>query len=85
MGVCGLNRKRGPKPGFLAASARPDAAPATPAPLSDLALARPRIDELERKVGRQQMGLDFFREALRLIDALEAKTRATSATRSSTR
>ena len=85
MGVAGLNRKRGPKPGFLAASARPDAARATPAPLSGLALARARIAELERKVGRQQMDLDFFRKALRLIDALEPKTRAASSTRSSKR
>ena len=28
MGVAGLNRKRGPKPGILAARASPDAAPA---------------------------------------------------------
>ena len=62
MGVAGLNRKRGPKPGFLA-----------------------RTAELERKVGRQQMDLDFFRKALRLIDALEPKTRAASSTRSSKR
>jgi hypothetical protein len=43
-----------------------------------------------RKVGKQQMDIDFFREALRLIDALEAKTlaaetNATSSTRSSKR
>ena len=85
VGVAGLNRKRGPKKGFLAASARSDAAPATPAPLSDLALAKARIAELERKIGKQQMDLVFFREALRLIDALEAKTNATSSTRSSKR
>ena len=88
MGVAGLNRKRGPKPGILAARASPDAAPATPAPLSELARAKARIAELERKIGKQQMDLDFFREALRLIDALEAeaaKTSATSSTRSSKR
>jgi transposase-like protein len=84
MGVAGLNRKRGPKPGILAARASPDAAPATPAALSALARAKARIAELERKIGKQQMDLDFFREALRLIDALEAKTAKTSAT-SSTR
>jgi hypothetical protein len=39
--------------------------------------------ELERKIGKQQMDIDFFREALRLIDALERKTSATSSTRSS--
>jgi len=52
--------------------------------------AKARIAELERKMGKQQMDLDFFREALRLIDALqvkasEAKTSATSSTRSSKR
>jgi len=83
MGVAGLNRKRGPKPGILAARASPDAAPATPAALSALARAKARIAELERKIGKQQMDLDFFREALRLIDALEAKTAKTSATSSS--
>ena len=59
-------------------------------PIGLLARAKARIAELERKVGKQQMDLDFFREALRLIDALEAKTlaaktNATSSTRSSKR
>ena len=62
LGEAGLNRKRGPKPGGARAS--PDAAPAPPAPLSDLARAQARIAELERKIGKQQMDLDFFREAL---------------------
>jgi transposase len=89
MGVSGLNRKRGPKPKFSAARASPDAAPAPDAP-SELARAKARIAELERKIGKQQMDLDFFRQALRLIDALEAKssaakTSATSSTRSSKR
>jgi len=88
MGVAGLNRKRGPK-GILAARASSDAAPA-PDASSELARAKARIAELERKVGHQQMDIDFFREALRLIDALEAKslaakTSATSSTRSSKR
>ena len=86
LGAAGLNRKRGPKPGGVRAS--PDAAPATPAPLTELARAQARIAELERKIGKQQMDLDFFREALRLIDALEAEaaeTSATSSTRSSKR
>jgi transposase len=83
MGVAGLNRKRGPKE-IQAARASPDAAPAPDAP-SELARAKAKIAELERKVGKQQMDLDFFREALRLIDALEAKTSATSSTRSSKR
>jgi transposase-like protein len=33
----------------------------------DLATARKRIDELERKVGQQQVELDFFRQALRQV------------------
>ena len=55
--------------------------PGTP-PLSDLARARARIAELERKIGKQQMDLDFFREALRLIDARDRSSRATPSTRS---
>ena len=80
-GLAGLNRRRGPKPRGARASA--DAAPATPAPLSELAQAR--IAELERKIGRQQVDLDFFREALRLIDARDPSSRATPSTRSSKR
>ena len=82
-GVAGLNRRRGPKP--RSARASPDAAPATPAPLSELARAQARIGELERKIGRQQVDLDFFREALRLIDARDPSSRATPSTRSSKR
>jgi len=41
LGAAGLNRKRGRKRGGARAS--PDAAPATPAPLSDLAWAQARI------------------------------------------
>ena len=33
----------------------------------DLATARRRIEELERKVGQQQVELDFFRQALRQV------------------
>jgi transposase-like protein len=33
----------------------------------DLATARRRIGELERKVGQQQVELDFFRQALRQV------------------
>jgi transposase len=35
---------------------------------NDLAAARKRIGELERKVGQQQVELDFFREALRQVE-----------------
>ena len=80
-GLAGLNRRRGPKP--RGARASPDAAPATPAPLSELARAQARIAELERKIGKQQIDLDFFREALRLIDGRDPSSRATPSTRSS--
>ena len=83
LGVAGLNRRRGPKP--MSARASPDAAPATPAPLSELARAQARIGELERKIGRQAIDIDFFREALRLIDARDPSSRATPSTRSSKR
>jgi transposase len=35
----------------------------------DLSLAKQRIAELERKVGQQQLELDFFRQALRQVEA----------------
>lgn len=34
---------------------------------NDLATARKRVSELERKVGQQQLELDFFRAALRQV------------------
>jgi transposase len=42
-------------------------AKATPAAASELDAARKRIAELERKIGQQQVDLDFFRQALRQI------------------
>ena len=50
----------------------------------ELAQAQARIAELERVIGRQQVDLDFFREALRLMDATP-RGAATSSTRSSKR
>ena len=34
---------------------------------SEVAAARERIAELERKIGQQQVDLDFFRQALRRV------------------
>src|ERR1700678_3489610 len=82
-GVAGLNRRRGPKP--RRARARPAAAPATAGALCALGGPQARIAELERKIGRQAIDLDFFREALRLIDARDPSSRATPSTRSSKR
>src|SRR5258708_24461706 len=39
--------------------------PALPEKPDDLAGARRRVGELERKIGQQQLELDFFRQALR--------------------
>jgi transposase-like protein len=36
-------------------------------PARDVAAARKRIDDLERKIGQQQLELDFFRQALRQV------------------
>jgi transposase len=36
-------------------------------PVAELDAARARIAELERKVGQQQVDLDFFRQALRQV------------------
>lgn len=38
------------------------------APVDDLASARKRMSELERKIGQQQLELDFFRQALRQVE-----------------
>ena len=42
-------------------------APRSPLDVTDPADARRRIDELERKIGQQQLDLDFFRAALRRV------------------
>ncbi len=98
LGVAGLNRKRGPKPGVVRSGGPPGGvAPADPPahpqaaadrqglrrPAESLAQAQARIAELERLVGRQQVDLDFFRRALRLTDADRAKATAPVSTQSS--
>ena len=94
-GVAGLNRKRGPKRGWRRrywdtaglvsseASSSSDAASSSAKPADELAQARARIAELERLVGRQQVDLHFFREALRLWDATSHDSGAPTSTRSS--
>lgn len=62
----GLNRKRGPKPGRRRLKPVPDVAAGEGR--GALAAARFRIAELERVIGRQQLDLDFFRQALRALD-----------------
>jgi transposase-like protein len=52
------------------------------APLDELGKARRRIAELERKVGQQQVDLDFFQRALRQVGQAERPTSASGAPRS---
>jgi hypothetical protein len=70
--------------------ALPAASPVMPAaaPLDELALAQRRIAELERKIGQQQVDLDFFQRALRHVREARRLTGAAGAsvsTRSSKR
>ena len=71
MGPEGLNRKRGPKPG------RRRLKPVADLPSGGLpggqAASHRRIAELERVIGRQQVELDFFRQALRALGATAAQ------------
>ena len=91
-GAAGLNRKRGrkvgwrPPPPALPAPSEPasaDAGPSAAGSADDLAKAKARIAELERLIGRQQVDLHFFREALRLWDATNRSDGAPTSTRSS--
>ena len=57
-----------------------------PAPPDELARAQRRIAELERKVGQQQVELDFFQQALRQVRTARPRSGApggTASTRSS--
>lgn len=53
--------------------------PVRSALLNDGAAARRRIAELERKVGEQQVTIDFFRQALRHVKARQQATGAPAA------
>jgi transposase len=50
---------------------------------TELAQARRKIADLERKVGQQQLDLDFFKQALRHIEAAQRQSSARGATASS--
>ena len=73
-GEAGLNRKRGPKPGARRAKLPPE--PPPPGSAGELEAARARIAALERKIGQQQIELDFFQQALRALDGEAAEMRA---------
>ena len=65
-GEAGLRSSGRPRQNLMLLS--PDAAPpgpGVPGPVDALARAEARIAELEGKIGRQQLDLDFFRAALR--------------------
>ena len=68
-GIAGLNRKRGPKPGPR--KLRPLAEPVAKGSHGELAKARVKIAELERKIGQQALDIDFFHKALRALDAAD--------------
>jgi transposase len=73
-----------------APEALPEASPTMPAPTppDELGTAQRRIAELERKVGQQQIDLDFFQQALRHVRELRQRSGApggTGSTRSSKR
>lgn len=60
----------------------------SPSPPDELAKAQRRIAELERKVGQQQIDLDFFQQALRHVGERRQRSGApggTGSTRSSKR
>ena len=60
----GLNRRPGPKPG----PRKLKPLPTYDDKRSALTQAKARIAELERLVGRQQIDIDFFRQALRALE-----------------
>jgi transposase len=53
-----------------------------PAQANDLAGAQKRVVELERRLGQQQLELDFFKEALRRVEALRRPSNGPGATAS---
>jgi transposase len=77
-GAEALRRPGRPRASEAAAAQAPQSVEAR-----DLASARRRIAELERKVGQQQLDLDFFKAALRRFEALRRPSNGPGATRSS--
>ena len=61
---------------------RPKLTVLPPAQANDLAGAQKRIAELERRLGQQQLELDFFKEALRRVEALRRPSNGPGATAS---
>jgi transposase len=61
---------------------RPKRTVLPPAQANDLAGAQKRVAELERRLGQQQLELDFFKEALRRVEALRRPNNGPGATAS---
>ena len=57
-------------------------APPPEMPPDELTVARARIAELERKIGRQELELDFFEQALRHVEAARPPSGVRGGTRS---
>jgi len=73
---CDLYRRRGPEGLRRAGRPRKEDADLRMAEAKDAATARQRIRELERKVGQQQVELDFFQQALRHIEEARRRSEA---------
>jgi transposase len=83
----GRGRPRKAEAVVSVAGGKPAKAPAAP-PATELGAARTRIAELERKIGQQQVELDFFRQALRQVKGARRPSNGagvTGSTRSSKR
>jgi transposase-like protein len=61
---------------------RPKRTVMPPTQANDLAGAQRRIAELERRLGQQQLELDFFKQALRQVEALRRPKQRPGATAS---
>jgi transposase-like protein len=61
---------------------RPKRTVEPPSEASDLAGAQKRVAELERRLGQQQLELDFFKQALRQVEALRRPDNGPGATAS---
>jgi transposase len=82
-GPAGLNRKRGPKPGPR--KLRLLAEPTAKGSSGELAQARAKIAELERKIGQQALDIDFFHKALRALEAADRQGSIAPASRKSSK
>ena len=69
-GVSAFRRRGRPRKGEVVVGSRSSLTSAPTGAATDLASARRRIAELERKVGQQALAQDFFEQALRRIEGL---------------